>query len=72
MGRRMLRCRNRCCSGPKDGALGQLTREGGLVLDASVRSFRAYLDTRRAVVACPHCGTLRDFRGAAIYGADTD
>ncbi|MDP9363508.1 MAG: hypothetical protein M3Q10_04640, partial [Chloroflexota bacterium] len=51
---------------PHGAVLGRLTSDGGLVLDPAVRSFRCFLDTRRAVVECPACGEGREFRGGAI------
>jgi hypothetical protein len=45
--------------------LGRVTSDAGLVLDPSVQAFVVYLDTRRAVVACPACGTSREFRGTS-------
>jgi hypothetical protein len=44
-----------------------MTADGGLVLDQAVRTFAVYLDTRKAVIACPACGTYRDFRGASVH-----
>ena len=67
MSRSMWRCRNRDCPHPHGGLLGRLTADGGLILDPGVVTFRAYLDTRRAVVICPACGTAREFRGGAIW-----
>jgi len=49
--------------------LGRLTAEGGLVIEPAVTGFRCYLDTRRAVVACPFCGSEREFRGTAVLTA---
>lgn len=66
MSRSLWRCRSRACPAPHGAVLGRLTADGGLVLDPTVRTFRCYLDTRRAAVACPACGAEREFRGAAI------
>ena len=66
MSRSVWRCRNPDCPAPHGAVLGHLTTNGCLVLDRGVMRFRAYLDTRRAVVLCPACGTLREFRGGAI------
>ncbi len=66
MSRQDWRCRNPACPVPHGAALGRLTADGGLVLDPAVRAFRCYLDTRRAVVACPACGAWKEFRGAAV------
>jgi hypothetical protein len=66
MSRSHWRCRNPACSDPHGASLGCLTADGGLVLDPAVRAFRCFLDTRRVVVACPGCGTEREFRGKAV------
>jgi hypothetical protein len=39
------------------------------MLDPTIVTFRCYLDTRRAVVTCPECGTERAFRGSALFVA---
>src|SRR5687768_3938905 len=63
--RRLWRCRN-----PECGAvLGRLTGDGGLRLAPGVRLARAYLDTRKAVIACPACGAAREFRGPAVVSS---
>lgn len=69
MSRSLFRCRNRVCPVPHGAALGRVTSDGGLVLDSAVVGFRCYLDTRRAVVMCPACGEIREFRGAAVLSA---
>ncbi len=66
MSRRFFRCRHLDCSVSHGAVLGRLTSDGGLVLDPAVTCFRAYLDTGRAVVVCPACGTVREFRGGAV------
>ncbi len=66
MSRSLWRCRNPSCPVPHGAVLGRLTSEGGLVLDPAVVAFQCYLDTRRAVVACPACRTAREFRGISI------
>ncbi len=66
MSRSLWRCRNSDCPVSHGAVLGRVTAEGGLVLDPAVTAFRAYLDTRRALVACPVCGTMREFRGGAV------
>lgn len=66
MSRRAWRCRNPSCPVPHGAVLGRLTADGGLVLSPVVRSFRVYLDARRAAVACPACGLQREFRGPAV------
>ena len=72
MSRREWRCRNQCCPVPHGAVLGRLTADNGLVLDAAVASFRCYLDTRRAEVRCPACGTIREFRGGSLIGPRKD
>jgi hypothetical protein len=67
--RRDWRCRNPACAERGGATLGRLTSDEGLVLDPTVSGFRAYLDTRRAVVTCPACGSEREFRGAAVVSA---
>ncbi|MDP9469116.1 MAG: hypothetical protein M3Q71_00395 [Chloroflexota bacterium] len=67
MSRSLWRCRNLNCPTPHGAVLGRLTADGGLVLDPAVVSFRAYFDTRRVVVACPACGTSREFRGLGVF-----
>jgi hypothetical protein len=64
--RSLWRCRDPGCLVPHGAILGRVTADGGLVLDPGVRGFRCYMDTRRAVVECPACGTEREFRGSAI------
>ncbi len=66
MSRSLWRCRNPDCPVSHGAVLGRLTADGGLVLDPEVTAFRAYLDTRRALVACPACGMMREFRGGAV------
>ncbi len=66
MSRSLWRCRNPGCCEPHGAVLGRLTADGGLVLDPGVMKFRIYLDTRRAVITCPGCGTVREFRDGAI------
>lgn len=72
MSRSVWRCRNRDCPHPHGALLGRLTADEGLVLDERVLNVRAYLDTRRAVVTCPACGTDREFRGSALYCVRAD
>lgn len=67
MSRRLFRCLNPVCPAPHGAVLGRLTSEGGLVLTRQVGQARIYLDTRRVVVVCPHCGKERDFRGNAVF-----
>ena len=68
MSRHDWRSRNPGCATPHGAALGRVTAGGGLVLDPGVGRFAVYLDTRRATVWCPACGTAREFRGRAVLG----
>ncbi len=72
MSRRVWRCRNRDCPVPHGAVLGRLTANGCLLLDPRVMKFRVYLDTRRAVVACPGCGISREFRGPGVFSGHAD
>ncbi len=67
MSRSLWRCRNPDCAFPHGAVLGRLTADRGLVLDPAVVDFRCFLDTQRVVVACPICGSSREFRGPAIF-----
>jgi hypothetical protein len=69
MSRSLWRCRNRECPVPHGAVLGRITADGGLVLSAAVHTFQAFLDTRRAMVGCPACGSVREFRGPAVMAA---
>ena len=69
MSRSVWRCRNRACPVPHGAVLGHLTADRALVLGPAVASFRVFLDTRRAVVACPACGAEREFRGLAVHSS---
>lgn len=60
------RCRNADCPVAHGAVLGQVTAEGGLVLDPAVRSFAAYVDTGRIEVECPACSQRREFRGMGV------
>lgn len=71
MSRSLWRCRNRDCPVALGAVLGRVTREGGLVLDGAVCSFRVFMDTRRAIVGCPACGAFREFRGPAVATASS-
>ena len=66
MSRSLLRCRNPACPIAHGAVLGRLTRDGGLALDASVRKFNCYFDTRRTEVVCPICGWARTFYSSSI------
>ncbi len=66
MSRSLWRCRNRDCPVPHGAVLGRITGDGELVLAPAVKTLRCYLDTRRAIVECPHCRTERVFRGNAV------
>lgn len=68
MSARWLRCRNPACSVPHGAVLGRLTREGdGLVLNRTVHQMSVYLDAGKVDINCPVCGTVRTFRGAAVF-----
>ena len=67
MSRSLWRCRNPACPVRGGAVLGRITADQGLVLAAEVEQFAIYLDTRRAEIACPACGTRREFRGAAVH-----
>ncbi|CAA9556264.1 MAG: hypothetical protein AVDCRST_MAG70-1310 [uncultured Thermomicrobiales bacterium] len=69
MSRRLWRCRNPECPQRGGAVLGRLTADDGLVLDPAVRGFRAFFDTRRAVVICPSCEAAREYRGNAVVTA---
>jgi hypothetical protein len=49
-----------------------LTADGGLVLTASAQLVQAYLDSRKVIISCRHCGTARAFRGRAVHAAPPD
>ena len=66
MSRSLWRCRNPGCPEPHGAVLGRVTADGGLVLDPGVGRFAVYLDTRRAAVWCPACGSAREFQGTAV------
>jgi hypothetical protein len=66
MSRSLWRCRHPQCPVRGGAVLGRVTADGGLVLDPSVQVFAVYLDTRKAVIACPACGTWREFRGSSV------
>jgi hypothetical protein len=66
MSRSLWRCRNRDCPVPHGAVLGHLTGDGGLRLDPAVTTFVVYLDTDRAVITCPRCGSDRSFFGSVI------
>ena len=67
MSRSLWRCRNRACPVPHGAVLGRITREGGLVLNPQVNSFRVYLDSQRVAIVCPGCSQAREFRGVALF-----
>ena len=71
MSRRLWRCRNPSCPVPHGAVLGRVTAEGGLVLDARVRVFQIYIDTRRAMIRCPACATVREMHVTAVYAAQS-
>ncbi len=67
MSRRLWRCCNEACPVPHGAVLGQVTAEGGLVLDTAVQIIAVYVDTRRVTVRCPQCSARREFRGSAVF-----
>jgi len=67
MSRSLWRCPNRGCPVPHGAVLGRVTADNGLVLNPTVERFSIYLDTRRAVIACPACRAKREFRGDAVF-----
>jgi hypothetical protein len=69
MSRFLWRCRYPACPVRGGAVLGRVTNDDGLVLDPAVQSFVVYLDTRRAMVACPACGMRREFRGTSLRRA---
>lgn len=69
MSRSLWRCRNPQCPVPHGAVLGQVTIDGGLVLDRSVETYNIYMDTQRATIVCPDCMQVREFRGPAVYSA---
>jgi hypothetical protein len=66
MSRSLWRCRNPQCPVPHGAVLGRVTPEGGLVLDPAIRQFQCFLDTRKSLVTCPTCKSVRVFRGTAV------
>ncbi len=66
MGRRYFRCRNPDCRVRHGALLGRLTLGGGIELYPDSCSVRVFLDTRRAVVKCSHCGRERGFEGPTL------
>jgi hypothetical protein len=69
MSRSLWHCRNRDCPVPHGAVLGRVTKDGGLVLAAEIVTFRVFLDTKRVVVCCPHCGRAREFRGSTVFSS---
>jgi hypothetical protein len=66
MSHRRWICHNPDCPARHGAVLGRVTDDGSLVLEPGA-GFRIYMDTRRAHVVCPVCGTEREFRGAAVF-----
>ena len=64
--RSLWRCRNPGCSVPHGAVLGRVTSDGGLVLTPEVTAFKVFLDTQRAMIGCPACDAIREFRGNAV------
>jgi hypothetical protein len=67
MSRSRRRCLNRLCSVPHGAVLDVVTSDESLVLDVGVISYRVYPNTRQAAIRCPICGTIREFRGSAVF-----
>lgn len=67
MSRSLWRCRNPDCPTSHGAVLGRVVSGDGLVLDPAVRQLSTFMDTRKAVIVCPMCGTARVFRGAAVH-----
>jgi hypothetical protein len=67
MSRSLWRCRNPQCPVPHGMVLGRVTTTGGLSLVPAVGTLRCFLDTRKAMVTCPQCGAVREFRGNAVW-----
>jgi hypothetical protein len=70
MSRSHWRCRNPACPTPHGCILGQVTQDGGLVLDPAIVAFAVYLDTHRTEVVCPACRTRRIFSGTFVRRGD--
>jgi hypothetical protein len=68
MSRSLWRCRNSTCPIRGGAILGRVTADDGLVLDPAVEVFAVYLDSQKATVTCPACGTRREFRGSTVRG----
>ena len=66
MSRSLWWCRNPACPARGGAVLGRVTSDDGLVLDPAVQLFAVYLDTRKAIVRCPACGSSREFRGRFV------
>ena len=66
MSHSLWRCRHPMCPVRGGAVLGRITADQGLVLAPDVEYFAIYLDTRRAEISCPACGTRRKFRGIAV------
>ena len=65
MSRSLWRCRNPLCPVQHGAVLGRVTAVGGLALVPGVRTVHCFFDTRKALVTCPACGAVREFRGSA-------
>jgi hypothetical protein len=73
MSRSLWRCRNRVCTVTHGAVLGHLTADRQrLVVVPAVTRLVVYLDTRRAEITCPACGTVRAFHGTAVSRAGSD
>ena len=67
MSQSLWRCRNHECLVPRGAILGRVTADGGLVLSPEVTAFKVFLDTQRAMIGCPACDAIREFRGNALF-----
>jgi hypothetical protein len=67
MSRSLWRCRNPQCAVPHGAVLGRVTADGGLALDPCIRVLGCFLDSQKALVTCPVCGVVREFRGSAVW-----
>jgi ribosomal protein L37AE/L43A len=67
MSRSLWQCRHPACPVRGGAILGRITADQGLVLAPDVKHFAIYLDTRRAEISCPACGSMREFRGSAVH-----
>lgn len=67
MSRRRYRCRNVACPIAFGATLGFIAGSGELELAMDVVGFAVHLDTRRATIRCPACGSIREYRGSSVF-----